>query len=83
MGKPLKTNATAYHSILQKRLTAPIDRTGSPYQAFPELRCILSSHAVVPDITVIRQERVPTRKVAVEGAPGGIIEILSPRSKHD
>ncbi len=73
-----KPMPTAHHSILQKRLTAAIDQANSPYEAFPELRCILSSNSVVPDITVIRQERVPSENVPVEGAPDWMIEILSP-----
>jgi Uma2 family endonuclease len=73
-----KPMSTAHHSILQKRLTAAIDQANSPYEAFPELRCILSSNSVVPDITVIRQERVPSDNVPVEGAPDWMIEILSP-----
>ncbi len=73
-----KPMPTAHHSILQKRLTAAIDQANSPYEAFPELRCILSSNSVVPDITLIRQERVPYENVPVEGAPDWMIEIFSP-----
>jgi Uma2 family endonuclease len=73
-----KPMPTAYHSILQKRLTAAIDQTNSPYEAFPELRCILSSNSVVPDITVIHKNRIPTGNTPVAGAPDWIIEILSP-----
>lgn len=69
---------TAHHSILQKRLTAAIDQADSPYEAFPELRCTLSSNSVVPDITVIYQDRIPSGNTAVEGAPDWMIEILSP-----
>lgn len=78
-GQPTqKSMPTAHHSILQKRLTAAIDQVDSPYEAFPELRCILTSNSVVPDITVIRQERVPLENVPIEGAPDWMIEILSP-----
>ena len=73
-----KPMPTADHSILQKRLTAAIDQADSPYEAFPELRCILSSNSVVPDITVIYQDRIPPGNTAVEGAPDWMIEILSP-----
>ena len=69
---------TAHHSILQKRLTAAIDQTNSAYEAFPELRCILSRNSVVPDITVIHRDRIPSTNVALNGAPDWIIEILSP-----
>ena len=73
-----KPMPTAHHSILQKRLTAAIDQADSCYEAFPELRCILSSNSVVPDITVIHQNRIPFENTAVEGSPDWMIEILSP-----
>uniref|UniRef100_B8HKR7 Uncharacterized protein n=1 Tax=Cyanothece sp. (strain PCC 7425 / ATCC 29141) TaxID=395961 RepID=B8HKR7_CYAP4 len=49
----------AFPSILQKWLTRAIDDAGSDSEAFPELRCNLAENSVVPDITVIRRERVP------------------------
>ena len=81
-----KPMPTAYHSILQKRLTAAIDLANSSYEAFPELRCILSSNSVVPDITVIHREtlalarsacRIPAGNIPLTGAPDWTIEILS------
>jgi len=73
-----KPMPTAHHSILQKRLTAAIDQVDSPYEAFPELRCTLSNHSVVPDIPVIHRNRVPSENIPIPGAPERIIEILSP-----
>ena len=73
-----KPMPTVHHSILQKRLTAAIDLSNSPYEAFPELRCTLSINSVVPDITVIHKNRIPIENTAVEGAPDWTIEILSP-----
>ena len=72
-----KPMPTAYHSILQKRLTAAIDLANSSYEAFPELRCILSSNSVVPDITVIHRDRIPAGNTPLTGAPDWTIEILS------
>jgi Uma2 family endonuclease len=72
-----KPMPTAYHSILQKRLTAAIVLANSSYEAFPELRCILSRNSVVPDITVIHHNRIPSGNTPVEGAPDWMIEILS------
>ncbi len=37
-----KPMPTFYHSLLQKYLVRAIDNTNSTYEAFPELRCILS-----------------------------------------
>jgi len=73
--KPLPT---VHHSILQKRLTAAIDQADSPYETFPELRCTLNSNSVVPDITVIHQDRLPPGNAPIQGPPDWIIEILSP-----
>jgi Uma2 family endonuclease len=73
-----KPMPTTHHSILQKRLTAAIDQANSIYEAFPELRCLLSDSSVVPDITIIRRERIPVQNLPIVGAPDWMIEILSP-----
>lgn len=73
-----KPMATSHHSILQKRLVAAIDQVESQYEAFPELRCILSQQSVVPDVSVILRSHVPSENEPVKGAPDWVIEILSP-----
>jgi Uma2 family endonuclease len=89
-----KPMPTLHHSILQKRLVSAIDAAGSDYEAFPELRCVLSTHSVVPDIAILSRDRQPmvsdrSRSVSirepevignqpVSGPPDGLIEILSP-----
>lgn len=73
-----KPMPTTHHSILQKRLVAAIDQAQSQYEAFPELRCVLSQQSVVPDVAVILNQRVPSENSLVQGAPDWIIEILSP-----
>lgn len=73
-----KPMPTFHHSCLQKRLVTAIDHTHSPYEAFPELRCLLSQNSIVPDITVIHQSRIPTDNQLIQGAPNWLIEILSP-----
>jgi Uma2 family endonuclease len=73
-----KPMPTSYHSILQKRLVGAIDQTESNYEAFPELRCVLAQQSVVPDVTVILNDRLPPDNSPVQGAPDWIIEILSP-----
>jgi Uma2 family endonuclease len=69
---------TLHHSRLQKRLVSVIDDANSPYEAFPELRCILSQNSVVPDISIIHQTRIPSNNEPIQGAPDWLIEILSP-----
>ncbi|WP_404787025.1 Uma2 family endonuclease [Altericista sp. CCNU0014] len=73
-----KPMPTFHHSRLQKRLVTSIDNTNGPYEAFPELRCILSQNSIVPDITIIHQSRIPTDNEPFKGAPNWLIEILSP-----
>lgn len=73
-----KPMPTLYHSRLQKRLVATIDSSGSDYEAFPELRCVLSHSSIVPDITVIHRSRIPSQNGPIYGAPAWVIEILSP-----
>lgn len=72
-----KPMPTLHHSRLQKRLVAAIDNANSAYEAFPELRCVLSPNSVVPDITVVHQSRIPADNGPVVGAPDWLIEILS------
>ena len=64
-----KPMPTTHHSILQKRLVAVIDQAESQYEAFPELRCVLSQQSVVPDVAVILNQRVPSENIPVQGAP--------------
>jgi len=73
-----KPRQTFYHSSLQKYLVRAIDNANSIYEAFPELRCILSKNSVVPDITIIHKNRIPLDNSAIQGAPDWLIEILSP-----
>jgi Uma2 family endonuclease len=73
-----KPMPTLHHSILQKRLVSAIDAADSDYEAFPELRCVLSTHSVVPDIAVLSRDRQPIGNQPVSGPPNWLIEILSP-----
>ncbi|MGD1850686.1 MAG: Uma2 family endonuclease [Cyanophyceae cyanobacterium] len=73
-----KPMPTLFHSILQKRLTALIDSFNSAYEAFPEFRCVLPENSVVPDIAVVKRDRLPKENGPFIGAPDWAIEILSP-----
>jgi Uma2 family endonuclease len=73
-----KPMPTLHHSILQKRLVGAIDATNSDYEAFPELRCVLSSNSIVPDIAILSRNRQPIGNQPVSGPPDWLIEILSP-----
>ncbi|MDX2256966.1 MAG: Uma2 family endonuclease [Pseudanabaenaceae cyanobacterium bins.39] len=73
-----KSMPTLFHSRLQKRLLPIIDQSAQGYEALPELRCVLATTSVVPDVTIVAKERLPQINQAIEGAPDWIIEILSP-----
>ena len=73
-----KPMPTIHHSRLQKRLIAVIDQVNSDYEAFPELRCVLSQNSVVPDVAIIHLDQIPTQNQPIQGAPDWLIEILSP-----
>jgi Uma2 family endonuclease len=72
------------HSTLQKRLVAAIDRVGSDYEAFPELRCTFGNRSVVPDVVVVASNQLPVDEngeivsTGIGFAPAWVIEILSP-----
>ncbi len=74
------------HSILQGKLLSAINERGTPQQlvyAFPELRCVFIDRVIVPDITVLAWDRVPTNDLGevqgeLESCPDWMIEILSP-----
>jgi Uma2 family endonuclease len=74
------------HSRLQGKFCTIINQiveTPKIAYAFPELRCTFGGEAMVPDITVLRWERIPflpSGRIAnrVEIHPDWFIEILSP-----
>lgn len=76
------------HSRLQARLAGAINAVGSHYEAFPELRCTFGDQSIVPDLAVIRSDRIPVDEngdiisKGVEFAPEWIIEILSPEQNQ-
>lgn len=72
------------HSLLQKRLVANIDATGSDYEAFPELRCSFDNRSVVPDVAIVASDKIPVDEngdiisTGINFAPTWVIEIFSP-----
>ncbi|MGB2923689.1 MAG: Uma2 family endonuclease [Limnothrix sp.] len=79
------------HSLIQRELSFALTvscRAEKTAQAFPELRCTLGDHSIVPDIAVICAERIPRDDDggvanAFNLYPDWTIEILSPnQSQH-
>jgi Uma2 family endonuclease len=80
-----KVSPRAKHSRLQYMLCQHINRTLNPaHYAFPELRCTFGGRSLVPDVAVLRLDRLPrdeSGEVAddILVAPDAAIEIRSPR----
>ncbi len=78
------------HSTLQREFTLALTLAFKPEktaQAFPELRCTFGGRSIVPDIAVLRTERIPRDhdgQVANAFAlhPDWIIEIWSPQQSQ-
>lgn len=74
------------HSKLQSKLVAQLNLTLEEpgiAQSFTELRCSFGSRSIVPDISVLTWQRIPTDESGdiadlVTVAPDWTIEILSP-----
>ncbi len=74
-----------HHSIIQcellTELTLILKRNGIA-TAFPELRCTFGGRAIVPDLAVFENARIPTNAGQIENvftiAPDWTIEVLSP-----
>ncbi len=74
------------HSVIQKKLLLTIDPILSDpgiAQAFPELRCTFGGRAIVPDVAIFEEARIPYDENGdIENVfsipPDWTIEILSP-----
>jgi Uma2 family endonuclease len=73
-----KPMPTLFHSRLQRNLVNAINARTKILEAIQELRCIVSSISPVPDISVVRIERLSEQDGPLLGAPDWIIEIRSP-----
>jgi Uma2 family endonuclease len=74
-----------HHSIIQIELGMEINLTlkrKGIATALPELRCIFGGRAIVPDLAVFENARIPTSAGQIENvfkiAPDWTIEVLSP-----
>ena len=72
------------HSLLQLRLAAKICSITPEFLALPELRCTVGGRSLIPDVSVVRVDRLSTNEAGeldsggIEFAPNWVIEILSP-----
>lgn len=72
-----KPMSTLFHSRLQRNLVNAINKQTGDYEAIQELRCIVPPFSPVPDIAVVKGDRLGEDGPLV-GAPDWLIEILSP-----
>ena len=69
---------TLFHSRLQRNLVNAINSQTTAYEAIQELRCIVPPMSPVPDIAVIKSERLSNEDGPLQGPPDWLIEIRSP-----
>ena len=72
-----KPMPTLFHSRLQRNLVNSINNKTETYEAIQELRCIIPPLSVVPDIVVVKNDRL-CEDGPLEGSPDWLIEIRSP-----
>jgi len=73
-----KPMPTLFHSRLQRNLVNTINSQTQTYEAIQELRCIVPPLSPVPDITVVRSDRLSQEDGPLQGSPDWLIEIRSP-----
>ncbi|WP_017324663.1 Uma2 family endonuclease [Synechococcus sp. PCC 7336] len=69
---------TLFHSRLQHNLVNAINNQTKAYEAIQELRCIVPPFSPVPDIAVVKIDRLSQEDGPLQGPPDWLIEIRSP-----
>lgn len=73
-----KPMPTLFHSRLQRNLVNTINSQTQAYEAIQGLRCIVPPLSPVPDISVVKSDRLTEVDGPLQGAPDWLIEIRSP-----
>jgi Uma2 family endonuclease len=73
-----KPMPTLFHSRLQRNLVNSINNQTKAYEAIQELRCIVPPLSPVPDIAVVKSDRLSEVDGPLQGPPDWLIEIRSP-----
>lgn len=73
-----KPMPTLFHSRLQRNLMNAINNQTKAYEAIQELRCIVPPLSPVPDIAVVKRDRLSEIDGPLQGSPDWLIEIRSP-----
>lgn len=69
---------TLFHSRLQRNLVNKINSQSKAYEAIQELRCIVPPLSPVPDIVVVKNDRLRDEDGPLQGSPDWLIYIRSP-----
>ncbi len=77
-GSQQKPMPTLFHSRLQRNLVNYINNHTEQFEAVQELRCVVPPYSPVPDISIVACYRFSDEDGPLNGAPDGLIEILSP-----
>ncbi|MBD2294310.1 Uma2 family endonuclease [Anabaena sphaerica FACHB-251] len=73
-----KPMPTLFYSRFQRNLVNAINSQTTAYEAIQELRCIVPPISPVPDISVVKSERLSNEDGPLQGSPDWLIEIRSP-----
>lgn len=73
-----KPMPSLFHSRLQRNLVNKINSQSKAYEAIQELRCIVPPLSPVPDIAIVKNDRLGNEDGPLQGAPDWLIEIRSP-----
>jgi Uma2 family endonuclease len=73
-----KPMSTLFHSRLQRNLVNEINSQTQTYEAIQELRCLVPPLSPVPDIAVVKSDRLSEEDGPLQGSPDWLIEIRSP-----
>ena len=73
-----KPMPTLFHSRLQRNLVNAINNQTKTYEAIQELRCIVPPMSPVPDISVVKCNRLSDEDGPLQGSPDWLIDIRSP-----
>ncbi|NEP82892.1 MAG: Uma2 family endonuclease [Okeania sp. SIO3C4] len=73
-----KPMPTLFYSRLQRNLVNAINNKTQAYEAIQELHCIIPPLSPVPDIVIVKSDRLSDEDGPLQGAPDWLIEIRSP-----
>jgi Uma2 family endonuclease len=68
-----KPMPTLFHYRLRRNLVNAINSQNTAYEAIQELRCVVTPMSPVPDIAVVKSERLTDEDGLLQGSPDWLI----------